>query len=223
MKQEYKFVFDMDGTLYQFDKGLSQSFFTSQFYTNIRENAYIFLMEKCQFSRSEVIIEYDKIYKKYDGEMSIGIEKELKIDRYEYFERTWNLSPAKYIESNSTLSKTLDELQGRVAVLTAAPKIWTKNVLEYLELKNIFGKNVYTGDADLRKPSPLIFQKIANDLSTSPQNMISIGDQEFSDIVPAKSIGMKTVLIGSSENTVADYQSRDVISAINLLRKEGFV
>lgn len=223
MKEQYRFIFDMDGTLYHFDKGNGQTFTKSCFYTDLRSNVYSFFMERRGLSRSEALSEFERIKVKYDGEVSLGVEKEYGIDRYDYFGNTWNLNPNDYIEKDSDLPIILNQLKGKIVLLTAAPLIWAKNVLAYLDIERMFENNLYTGEPNMRKPNPAIFLKIANDLNVPPKYIFSIGDQEHSDIIPAKSIGMKTVLIGVSQNTIADYQANNVKSAINLLRKEGFI
>jgi HAD superfamily hydrolase (TIGR01509 family) len=223
MKEQYKFIFDLDGTLYRFDKGQGQIFATSQFYADLRSNAYAFFMKRCGLSKDAAIVEYEMIKEKYNGEVSLGVEQEYEIDRYDYFANTWNLNPEEYIEKDNDLPQMFDQLKGRIALLTAAPRIWAINVLAYLDIVDIFEGRFYTGEPDERKPNPRIFQRIADDFGIFPSKVFSIGDQEYSDIAPAKSIGMGTVLIGSAQNSIADYQAGDVKLAINLLRKEGFV
>ncbi len=223
MKEQYRFIFDMDGTLYHFDKGQGQTFTASRFYTDLRSNVYGFFMERRGLSRDEALSEYERIKDKYDGEVSLGVEKEYGIDRYDYFDSTWNLNPNDYIEKDPDLPEMLEQLKGRIALLTAAPRVWAINVLAYLDIDRMFEGKLYTGEPDERKPNPVVFRKIANDLRVPPGNVFSIGDQEYSDILPAKSIGMKTILVGSNENTTADYKTKNVKSAINILKKEGFI
>lgn len=213
----------MDGTLYRFDKGQGRSFTASRLYTDLRSNAYAFFMDRRGLSKDRAVTEYERIKEKYDGEVSLGVEQEYGIDRYDYFANTWNLNPERYIEKDTDLPEMLGQMKGKVALLTAAPRVWATNVLAYLGVADMFENRVYTGEPDVRKPNPLVFQKIADNFAVSPSNVFSIGDQEYSDIIPARNIGMKTVLIGSSQNTAADYQATDVKLAINLLRKEGFI
>lgn len=223
MKEQYRFIFDMDGTLYRFDKGQSQAFTASCFYTDLKNNVYKFFMEKRGLPRDEAMNEYERIKDKYNGEVSLGVEKEYRIDRYDYFENTWNLNPDDYIEKDTDLPGILQQLEGRIALLTAAPRVWAVNVLTYLDIDRMFEGKLYTGEPDERKPNPAIFRRIVEDLFVPPRNVFSIGDQEYSDIIPAKNIGMKAVLIGASQNTVADYQADSVKTAVSLLRREGFV
>jgi FMN phosphatase YigB (HAD superfamily) len=220
---KYNFIFDLDGTLYKFDRGKSSSFAKSRFCADIRANACLFLSRAMCLPEVKAKLEFERIRKKYDGQVSLGMEVEFGLDRNEYFENTWNLDPNTYIESDNSLALELGDLQGRVALLTAAPRIWATQVLSYLNLNKLFGSRVYTGEPDLRKPNPEIIKKIAEDLGVSEEMVFSIGDEENSDILPAKSVGMYTVLIGKSSDSVADYQAESVTEAMKLLREKGFI
>jgi len=223
MKEQYRFILDMDGTLYRFDRGQGDMFTASRFYADLRENIYAFFVDRLGIQKSEAIAQYERIKKKYRGEVSLGVEQEFGINRYDYFGNTWNMDPGGYIEKDADLPVVLDSLKGRLALLTAAPRVWAVNVLAFLEIEDAFEGNIFTGEPDIRKPSPLVFQAVADRLGTTPPYIFSIGDQEQSDIIPAKAIGMRGVLIGSLPESIADYQASNVKLAIETLQKEGFV
>lgn len=223
MKESYRQIFDMDGTLYKFDRGEKTTFTTSQFYVDLRQNVYQFFMKLKGISLEQAIKEYERIKEQYNGEVSLGVEQEYGIDRFEYFDNTWNLNPEHYIQKDEDLSELFQPFEGNIALLTAAPKIWTINVLAYLDIIGVFGSAIYTGEPNLRKPDPLIFQKIADELDVPPERVISIGDQEYSDILPAKSIGMKAIYVGIDESTTADYQAQDIYEAVQILKEEGYI
>lgn len=223
MKEQFRFIFDMDGTLYRFDKGRAESFTASRFSDDLKKNVCRFFMNNRGFSKEKATAEYERIRQKYNGEISLGVEKEYGINRYEYFEKTWNLNPQDYLEKDADLPKMLEELKGRIALLTAAPRIWAVNVLAFLDLNRLFMEKLYTGEPDERKPDTAVFRRIAADFKVSPEQIFSIGDQEKTDIIPAKNIGMKTVLIGNSQTTTADYQASDLKLAMAILKKEGFI
>ncbi len=223
MKENYKFIFDMDGTLYRFDKGQGDSFTSSRFYSDLKVHIFNFISAQKVFSLGESKSEYVRIKEKYKGEVSLGMEKEYGINRYDYFLETWGkLSPVDYLELDSELPQLLNNFEGKAAILTAAPKVWTVKVLEYLNIAGVFGGNVFTGEPDLRKPDPAIFRHVIGKLNALPAEVFSIGDQEETDILPAKSIGMKTVHIGNGI-TVADYQASDIKGALLVLKNEGLV
>ena len=177
-KEGYRAIFDMDGTLYQFDKGKEQTFTASRFYANLRRNVYGFLVVRRDISEGEALREYERIKVQYKGEVSLGVEAEYGIDRYDFCAETWGtLEPADYIDAEDELPGSLRALRGKIALLTAAPRIWAVKVLAYLHLEDVFGDTIYTGEPNLRKPNPQIFQKVADDFGVQPSQVFSIGDQ----------------------------------------------
>ena len=200
--EKVNLIFDLDGTLYDFhDKDLRKSGFgQSTFYVEIKERAYSFLSKNKLISRSEAVKLYNVIKDKWNGEVSIGVEKDLGIDRYEFFENVWNLDPSDFIDANNLAPIFLDlESIGKfdISILTASPRIWTLNALKYLGLQN-YNRRIFTGEPDIRKPNPGAFMNVCRTLSIRPENCISIGDQLSTDILPAKSLGMGTVFVGDS-------------------------
>jgi len=208
------FIFDLDGTLYKFDNGNSSRFTDSKFYSDIKKKVYSFFVQRLSISEEQAIAEYERIKELYKGEVSLGVEKEFGIDRYEYFANTWNLNPADYLDKR-LFRKQFLKISGLCAILTGAPGVWANRVLNYLDISDYFNGNVFTGEPDLRKPNPEVFRQIADKFGISYGNCYSIGDQEQTDIVPAKSIGMKTVIIGKSR--FADYEFDSIEEVLKFL------
>ncbi len=219
---EHKIIFDMDGTLYHLDKTKGQTFGQSRLRREIHANVIHFFGEKLSLSPTDSEREHDRISEEFKGEVSIGVENELGISRSEYFAATWDLMPEEYVEPDPGLRGELEDLRGRIAVLTAAPRIWAARVLSFLDIEDLFDGKIFTGEPNLRKPDPNVFRMVAMSLDAQPENVFSIGDQEHTDIVPAKKIGMKAVKIGPGE-TVADFQAEDVKQALGILRRGGFI
>jgi len=214
VKNKRGIIFDLDGTLYHF-KGGDGSFGASDFYADLRQNMTRFLASRLDISGVEAQREYARIKDQYNGEVSLGVEKELGIDRYEWFGNTWNLEPAGYISSpGSRLAESLVPFSDRSLVLTAAPAAWAKPVLTYLGISDIFGERVITGEPDVRKPNPAIFRRAAHLLQRRCCEVISIGDQNESDILPAKALGMLTIKVDSASMD-ADYCADSIYGAID--------
>jgi HAD superfamily hydrolase (TIGR01549 family) len=222
--KETKYIFDMDGTLYTFDKGKSDSFTSSRFYTDLKGHVYKFFMERRDLDQPQAIAEYDRIKTKYKGEVSLGVEAEYGIDRYEYFDATWGMqNPQDYLDKDPDLQLLLMGMSERSAILTSAPRVWTLKVLAFLNIGGIFGNNIYTGEPNLRKPDPEVFKYVADRFLKVPYGQIlSVGDQEESDIIPAKKVGMRTVKIGITDTT-ADFNAKDIKDALRMLKEEGLV
>lgn len=215
---EKKIIFDLDGTLYPFAPGYV-SFIESAFYAELRMRIIAYLRERLKISNDEAQEVFEKVDRQFKGELSIGFEKMYGIDRYEYYEATWNLSPKDYIGSDVQLAEALAPFRGRALLLTAAPRAWAQGALEHLGIADIFGENIITGEPDIRKPDPAVFTQAARQLNAHPSDIISIGDQNYSDIVPARSLGMTTILIGP-ELQDAHYRAASVYDAINIIKEK---
>lgn len=217
-------IFDMDGCLYPFDRGACAAFTESQFYRELIGNVQSYFMARFGLSAAEAKALYDDISIRFNGEVSLGLEEEHGIPRGEYFSATWNMEPASFMDRNPALTAALTGIAMPCALLSAAPRVWVNKVVDHLEVRTIFEPLVFSGDPDIRKPSPKAFQQVADVLGLDPREIVSIGDQELTDILPAQSLGMRTVRIGLDVGaTAADFVAKDVPSAIAILKKENII
>lgn len=214
-------VFDMDGTLYQFPEGAT--FSESPLGVAVRQNTADFLSREFKLSDEAAWNRYDELLRRYDGEMSLGLEREFGINRMRFFDETWDIDPENIIVPEPGLREQMERLDIQCALLTAAPRVWAKRAIGYIGIANLFGDNIITGEPDIRKPNPEVFRQIMNKVGSVASQTVSIGDQDFSDIVPAKQLGMRTVRIGQDENSVADLQARNVNDALVKLRQKGWL
>jgi putative hydrolase of the HAD superfamily len=222
MRQDYRVVFDLDGTLYHFDGDAARTFTQSTFYADLKQRIVSFFVDALGMDENTARTEIQRIAAAYQGEMSVGVEREYGMSRNAYFAATWDCDPGKYITADGRLSDLLAGVAGRGALLTAAPRVWADRVLAYLGVADVFGDWVYTGESDIRKPHTAAFQAVAGDFGVAPARLISIGDQNHSDILPAKALGMKTLLVGVRKQD-ADYCAPTIYDAIQLLSQEGLL
>lgn len=218
MQQQKKYIFDLDGTLYSFAGSGQVTFGTSIFYADLRERITLFISRKLEVNKNEAEEILIKVGTAFNGELGIGFEKTYGIDRYEYYESTWACDPENYITFDAQLAEYMKAFTGRSLLLTAAPRAWATKAITHLGLGSVFGNNIITGEPDIRKPNPAVFVQAAQILHTRPEDIISIGDQNHSDILPAKSLGMTTILIGP-ERLDAHYHASSIHDAIKLLKE----
>lgn len=214
-----KYIFDLDRTLYAFENEVFGTFGASRFNIDLRRRVVYYIAQRLGVSTEDAEIIVKNIDDEYDGKLSIGFEKRFNISRYDYYSATWNCSPKNYIAPNSNLVDMLSEFRGDALLLTAAPNIWASRVLQYLGITDVFGANVITGEPDIRKPSKIVFEQAARRLDAEPSQIISIGDQNYSDIVPARALGMTTILIGP-DKLDADYRVDSIDEAIKLIKEK---
>ena len=221
MASNRKVIFDLDGTLYTFKGGPSKTFASSYFYEDVKRHIgqYISSRLGVELDESEQII--STIDKEYNGELSIGFEKKFGIDRYEYYAQTWGImAPEKYVDVNQTLKDVMVGYTGKAVLLTAAPRVWADKVLSLLGLSEVFGEYIISGEPDIRKPSQEVFEQARDLLGVAYADITSIGDQHYSDIEPAKKLGMKTIIIHAVQDS-ADERVDTIEEALLLLKGES--
>ena len=203
-------IFDLDGTLYEFEGG---SFRNSNLSKKVLENALCYIQEKLNKNHAGAQEILMKIREKHGEEISIALEKEYGLDRYDYFKNVWNIPSKGYIKKKSGLKSLLFKLKEKfiLTLVTDSPAVWANHVLEELEVKDIFGDNIFTGEGDERKGLNNAFERIYRKYGVKPENCIIVGDQEHTDIIPAKKEGITTVFVNQETSKFADYNIGDIL------------
>lgn len=180
-------IFDMDGVLYQLD-GKNNGYHGSALEKIVLENAKTFIKtkENCNSAQVNAIL---KIGLADTIGLSSYLSRRYGISRLDYFNCVWNMSPEKIIRKANKVAeiKTLLKRnpQIKLILLTSAPRVWTRKVINYLGIDKFF-ESIYTGEQYGQKEE--IFTLLAG--RYKPQNIISIGNQYQTDIKPAKELGM---------------------------------
>ena len=99
----------------------------------------------------------------------------------------------------------------RLAVVSDAQSAYGLPELRAVGLADYFAPIIISGDYGYRKPDPRLFHAALTGLEVRPEQAIFIGNDRFRDILPAKRVGMKTILFcplgnaGGSPETEPDY------------------
>lgn len=198
-------IFDLDGTLYQFKGG---SFNRSTLKKKIIKNARKFIADQLQINNLKAGLILKNIMRTYKEEISLGLEKKYGLNRFKYFNTVWNIPAENIVEYNYQTRALLNLLQKKniLLLISDAPKIWIQNVIKVLKIENIFKDKIFSGESDIRKGFKNAFETIIKKMKTAPNNCIVIGDQEDTDIRPAKKIGMTTIFVNKHKvSKIADY------------------
>lgn len=215
-------IFDLDGTLYSFKK---RSFRQSDVYKKVIENTENYIARKLKKTKREAKSILKEIFKEYRESISIGLEKRFKVDRYDYFNTVWDIAAKRHIKGNVKLKQKLIKIARNynIVLVSDAPQIWIKHVLRELKIDNIFKNRIFSGESNTRKEFNNAFKRIVKALDVEPQYCIVFGDQEETDIIPAKKLGMKTVLVNKkAKSSVADYTIKNILEidkALNSLKE----
>jgi len=211
-------IFDLDGTLYSFKQG---SFAKSDLKKRILSGAKEFIKNRLNITDHEAKKILQETQSEYGEHISVGLEKKFGIDRTEYFNTVWNLNPKELIKPTLGLKSLLSKLLKNgydIILVSDSPKVWITNVLRYLKITNFFIGKIYSGESDNRKAFVNIFNNLARKLNYQPKDCIIIGDQEQTDILPAKEIGATAIFVNTHKKSkIADYSINSVLELKEVL------
>src|SRR3989338_2837269 len=193
-------IFDLDGTLYPLVGG---SYDSSPLKRRVLANAVKFISEKLSKSKVEAQAVLETVQKKYGEQISIGLEKDYGLSRYDYFNTVWNISTRGIVKKKLALRKVLLELQKTytLVLVSDAPQVWIKNVLAALSVEDIFQDGIFSGEGGRRKGFGNAFSAIVRKYKIRPADCVAVGDQEETDILPAKQLGMRTVFVHQTKHS----------------------
>lgn len=184
-------IFDLDGTLIDSVDAHSISWvkaFEAHGYYNINIDDV----------RKLIGLSGKDIVKILLGQEALMIYKSIqKVKDTEFLRHTNNI---KLFPGVKKILNDIKQVGLKLALATSTPSHILNHILPALTLENRFDV-IIPGDMVRKgKPDPDIFIKAFEALKISPNNGIIIGDSEY-DIIPAKAIGAKSILILTSELT----------------------
>ncbi len=92
-----------------------------------------------------------------------------------------------------------------------------EKLLKHHDLYQYFDNVIVSGEYELSKPNPAIFQLALDNLGIQPHEMVHIGDDFHADILGASNLGMYTIWVKHPHHLTAsstDYQPSLTISRI---------
>ena len=187
--QSIKFLcFDVDGTLYR-DVLAAWEAIQSQIYGTVMEH------RKCSLSEAQKYVR--RRYQKLGS--STKILNELGIDGQEFFNRSFSAIDLKqYVSPEPKLLRLLNKLRPkyRLGIISNNSRAIVSKKLDAIGIPlNIFDPIVTTYELGVMKPDPDPFLKALELARVSPDEAIYIGDKEETDILGAKAVGMRTIMV----------------------------
>lgn len=185
-------IFDMDGTLYRLD-GQNGGYKGSTLERKVYENAITFIKRKELCKTDEALRLYEAGIRDPLG-LSQFLASRYQISRSVYFASAWDIDPTGIVQQYEIPVQTIRTLKQKAdrkfVLLTSAPAVWAKRVLETIGLSDVF-ERIYTGEQFGTKDE--VFRIFAG--RYRPENVTSIGDQEKTDIMPAQRLGFRTLQV----------------------------
>lgn len=210
MKKTVKAIgFDVDGTLYHIPPEM-----------NVELGKLVIAEAASQLSRDpdEFAEEYLREREKYRGNTltlnSFGLNGQ------EIFQKIVdNFSIEKYVEVDDKLVKLIGELKTRYKLFLISNGTG-RQVERKLKLVGLdyhdFDPRIYCYDQGWVKPEPAPFLAAIEALQMKPEEIVYVGDRADIDIEGARSVGMKTILVGGTSE-LADESCQAVYDVVEKL------
>lgn len=205
-------IWDFDGTLYKTTPALSNA---------IIEADYTLVMKHTGWSREKTIAEFHKIFKVVTPSSTetaaklAGISvKDAAIECEQYKDRRMFLSRDDKLAG---LFSSLSRFTHYMLVNGIQEKV--KESLELLGVPVSLFKEIVTAEVvGVNKPQLDGFRYIMDKTGLPPASHMMIGDREPVDLIPAKSLGMRTCLVWSDKDSaIADVTLPDVYRVSDVL------
>lgn len=131
----------------------------------------------------------------------------------------WPKQSTLYEETPLILSSIKDRY--RLGLITNFPDGSTaRKAFENLGLTGFFDSLVVSDDVGYRKPSRIIFERALTELGSISESTVMVGDTFEADIVGAKNLGMKAILIDADASQAEKHSIPDaVVESIGEVRK----
>lgn len=146
-------------------------------------------------------------------------EKELPEENFEKIKNLWEDSQ-NYVNIFPEVKDVLERLKKKykLVIVSNSAEEEANLALEKFDLKKYFDYIVISCQVELAKPNPKIFQLVLDHFKVKPEEIILVGDNLEMDIVPARILGIKGILVDTRKK-YSEYQGEHwYITSLNELK-----
>ena len=187
-------LFDLDETLYPPEAGVMDY---------IRERMKAYVCQHLSLSPADADLLRQKYLREY-GTTLRGLQINHQIDAEEYLRYVHDVPLTRCLKANPELDGVLAGIHLEKVLFTNASREHAERVLSLLGVRRRFSRIVDVRDMNYEsKPQPAAYRRICDMLCTRPQDCLIVEDS-LRNLLPAKALGMTTVLVGGSQPTSSD-------------------
>ncbi len=189
-------LFDLDETLYPRQAKLMEA---------IGQRIQLFMVQKAGIPADDAASKRRYYYQRY-GTALRGLMEERRISPEEYLHFVHDLNPRDFLGASPPLNKMLAEIPLRKVIFTNADAAHAERVLDTLQVRAHFERIIDIQAINYKnKPDPWAYRRALELLDTSGAYCIMV-DDTARNLIPAKDLGMTTILVdGDSKTAAIDY------------------
>ncbi|MDQ0914619.1 HAD family hydrolase [Paenibacillus sp. V4I5] len=192
MKKVDIVIFDLDQTLLDKDQSLLNfANYQYEHFSLIR-----FIPDKQDFIEkfselNNIIMPKEEVYEKLVD--IFNIEKSLYAELLDDLNNNFHVYSVGFPGLHEML-ETLKERGYKLGIITNGRDFYQRNKISALGITDYFSEVVTSGAVNIKKPDHAIFQIALKNLKSSSECSVFIGDSLKADVIPAKELGMFTIL-----------------------------
>ncbi len=134
-----------------------------------------------------------------------------------------------YPEVKFALNRIREIFDGHIGIISDADDWYIRALVEKFGLEHIFDSITTSDEAQYNKPHPRVFNIAFEKAKCRPEESMYVGDNYKRDILGAKALGMKAVLIlrptritEIESKEVPDYIIENLLEMIPIIERESF-
>jgi putative hydrolase of the HAD superfamily len=214
----FKYIlFDLDDTLYPKEAGVMKV---------VSERILCYMTQKMDIPADDATQKKHDYYQRY-GTVLRGLMEQYHIDPQDYLDYVHGFDPKDYLGVSPPLNRMLEEIPLEKIIFTNADVPHSQRVLDALNVRHHFNKIIDIQALRYEnKPRPNAYRQALNMLGVPGEACIMVDDMPR-NLIPAKDLGMTTILINGKHTSLAvDYvvptvfHVEDVIKSIIPLERQ---
>lgn len=195
-------IFDLDETLYPRDAGLMQQI-------GMRITRY--LIDRLKLSEVDAGLLRQRYFLQYGTALRGLIIERSDANPEDYLQFVHDIPLTNYIGPNPALAAMLRSIDLPKVIFTNATIEHARKVMDILGIADNFSKIIDIRMIDyISKPDRRAYEKMLTSINVRPDECILVEDSAR-NLLPAKALGLKTILVDSEDCAEVDYCVKDIL------------
>jgi len=155
----------------------------------------------------------------YDFIKKLIKQKNLSKETFDKIEELWE-DAKRHVDIFPDVVETLEKLKKKykLVLLSNTAEKEGEETIDRFGLKKYFDEIILSGQIGLAKPDPRVFRLVLDKVNIKPEKVVMVGDNLEMDIIPARTLGMKGILVDSRKK-YTEYKDEDwYITSLNELK-----